>query len=112
MIGSPGTSFPHDLSRQLTGWLAQASRLAEHLRRILLDDIQSIGERLEQPGFRLVVTGDTGRGKRAFLNLLLGSSCQLPTGATPTTATVTTLRAGTPNRCASLFQAGEKKSAP
>jgi hypothetical protein len=113
VISSPDGHSPRDLCGQLATWLPGAALLAEKLHiRAIGDELQRISDRLEQPGFRLVVVGDTGRGKSTFLNLLLGRSCQLPTGATPTTATVTTLRAGRPEQMCVIFPGGREEIRP
>jgi small GTP-binding protein len=61
-----------------------AATLAERLERELV-------KKLEEDRFHLVVVGEFNHGKTTFVNALLGATI-LPTGVTPTTATIHQLR--------------------
>jgi GTPase SAR1 family protein len=86
---------PIDLSQYLDSWLSQSSLLAESCSVTeIVAQLQTITERLRFPGFRLAVVGEFSRGKSTLLNRLLERDL-LPTGALPTTATLTTITPGT-----------------
>ncbi|MEI2579988.1 dynamin family protein [Scytonema sp. PRP1] len=86
---------PMDLSQYLDSWLHQNSLLAESCSVAeIVFQLQTITERLRFPGFRLAVVGEFSRGKSTLLNRLLEQEL-LPTGALPTTATLTTITPGT-----------------
>lgn len=86
---------PMDLSQYLDSWLHQSSLLAASCSVAeIVSQLQIITERLRFPGFRLAVVGEFSRGKSTLLNRLLEREL-LPTGALPTTATLTTITPGT-----------------
>jgi len=86
---------PMDLSQYLDSWLHQSSVLAESCSVLeIVSQLQTITERLRFPGFRLAIVGEFSRGKSTLLNRLLEREL-LPTGALPTTATLTTITPGT-----------------
>lgn len=102
--------YPPDLAQYLSRWLANSLVVAEKLNiPVIVEELQNIGTRFASPDFRLGVVGDIARGKSTFINQLLGGSCQLPTGATPTTATITTIRAGIPERLEIYFPDGQEE---
>lgn len=85
---------PMDLSQHLDSWLSQSLLLAESCSVAeIVAQLQTITERLRFPGFRLAVVGEFSRGKSTLLNRLLERDL-LPTGALPTTATLTTITPG------------------
>lgn len=86
---------PQNLSQNLESWLHQCLLLAESCSvSQIVSQLQTITERLRFPGFRLAVVGEFSRGKSTLLNRLLEREL-LPTGALPTTATLTTITPGT-----------------
>ena len=72
-----------------------AATLKERLDRELV-------RKLEEDRFHLVVVGEFNHGKTTFVNSLLGASI-LPTGVTPTTATIHHLRYGDEPRAKVVF---------
>ena len=64
--------------------------------------------KLEEDRFHLVVVGEFNHGKTTFVNALLGAAV-LPTGVTPTTATIHHLRYGDAPKAEVVHVGGEKK---
>lgn len=64
--------------------------------------------KLEEDRFHLVVVGEFNHGKTTFVNGLLGAAV-LPTGVTPTTATIHHLRYGDAPKADVVYVGGEKK---
>lgn len=79
-----------------------AATLKERLDRELV-------KKLEEDRFHLVVVGEFNHGKTTFVNALLGASI-LPTGVTPTTATIHHLRYGN-DPSAKVVYAGGREDA-
>ncbi|MBI2391871.1 MAG: dynamin family protein [Deltaproteobacteria bacterium] len=77
-----------------------AATLKERLDRELV-------KKLEEDRFHLVVVGEFNHGKTTFVNALLGASI-LPTGVTPTTATIHHLRYGTEPSAKVVFAGGRE----
>jgi len=79
-----------------------AATLKERLDRELV-------KKLEEDRFHLVVVGEFNHGKTTFVNALLGKPV-LPTGVTPTTATIHHLRYGDEPRAKVVFAGGREDS--
>jgi len=79
-----------------------AATLKERLDRELV-------KKLEEDRFHLVVVGEFNHGKTTFVNALLGASI-LPTGVTPTTATIHHLRYGNEPSAKVVFAGGREDS--
>lgn len=77
-----------------------AATLKERLDRELV-------KKLEEDRFHLVVVGEFNHGKTTFVNALLGKPV-LPTGVTPTTATIHHLRYGDEPRAKVVFAGGRE----
>lgn len=65
-------------------------------------------KKLEEDRFHLVVVGEFNHGKTTFVNALLGAPI-LPTGVTPTTATIHHLRYGDEPRAKVVFAGGREE---
>jgi small GTP-binding protein len=78
-----------------------AATLKERLDRELV-------KKLEEDRFHLVVVGEFNHGKTTFVNALLGAPI-LPTGVTPTTATIHHLRYGDEARAKVVFGGGREE---
>jgi small GTP-binding protein len=78
-----------------------AKTLRERLDRELV-------KKLEEDRFHLVVVGEFNHGKTTFVNALLGAPI-LPTGVTPTTATIHHLRYGDEPRAKLVFAEGREE---
>src|SRR5688572_32209398 len=74
---------------EIVGRFTQLADVAERVGMVTLArDIRSTRiPKLEAERFHLVVLGEFNHGKSTFVNALLGSEI-LPTGITPTTATI------------------------
>lgn len=83
-----------ELTELLVNWLHSSLTLAEsfYLDQIITE-LRSLETRLSLPDFRLAVIGEFQRGKSFLLNRLLERDI-LPEGAVPTTATLTSIVAG------------------
>jgi small GTP-binding protein len=79
-----------------------AATLKERLDRELV-------KKLEEDRFHLVVVGEFNHGKTTFVNALLGASI-LPTGVTPTTATIHHLRYGDEPAAKVVFAEGREEA--
>ena len=66
-------------------------------------------KKLEEDRFHLVVVGEFNHGKTTFVNALLGASI-LPTGVTPTTATIHHLRYGNDPSAKVVYVGGREDS--
>src|SRR5262244_2920148 len=75
--------------REIVSRLQQLAELADSVGMITLArDIRTTRiPKLESERFHLVVLGEFNHGKSTFVNALLGADV-LPTGITPTTATI------------------------
>jgi len=95
-ITSPSSkTHPCDLSDVITPWLRQATQLSKTYKlETIQAELQQIDQRRKLPGFRLTIIGEFSRGKSTLINRLLQREL-LPVGATPTTATVTSIVPGT-----------------
>ena len=68
-------------------------------------------KKLEEDRFHLVVVGEFNHGKTTFVNALLGAAV-LPTGVTPTTATIHHLRHATEPSAKVVMESGEERPIP
>lgn len=107
------TDLPaRDLSGQLLDWLSRAHALAQRAQAPdIVDAFQSLDVRRQLPGFRLAFVGEFNRGKSTLINRLLGRAV-LPVGVTPTTATITSIVAGSDERMDITFPGGRRESRP
>jgi GTPase SAR1 family protein len=92
--------LPSDLTNKLTDWLKQCTDLSSFLavenQEIggqLSASLRNINKRQLMPGFRLAFIGEFSRGKSHLINRLLDRNI-LPEGTLPTTATLTSIIAG------------------
>ena len=83
-----------------------ASALGAATLRARLD--KDLVNKLEEDRFHLVVVGEFNHGKTTFVNALLGAPI-LPTGVTPTTATIHHLRYGDEPRAKVVFGGGREE---
>lgn len=83
-----------------------ASALGASTLRARLD--KDLVKKLEEDRFHLVVVGEFNHGKTTFVNALLGAPI-LPTGVTPTTATIHHLRYGDEPRAKVIFGGGREE---
>jgi ribosome biogenesis GTPase A len=67
--------------------------------------------KLEEDRFHLVVVGEFNHGKTSFVNALLGEAA-LPTGVTPTTATIHHIRWAAQPEATVVSATGERRSIP
>jgi GTPase Era involved in 16S rRNA processing len=83
-----------DLSPQLSHWLDKSLHLAESsgLGGVVAD-MQKLTTLLHLPGFRVAVVGEFNRGKSTLINRLLNQQA-VPIGIIPTTAVLTSIKAG------------------
>jgi GTPase SAR1 family protein len=85
---------PTDLSRRIDSWLSQSLSLAQSFSlKNVVSNLQALDSRWHLPGFRLAIVGEFSRGKSTLINRLLDKEL-LPIGALPTTATITSIVAG------------------
>lgn len=85
---------PKDLTQQLETWLGESRRLASNLSSPEVEaQLQAIEDRWQRQGFKLAFVGEFSRGKSTLINRLLNRDF-LPSGATPTTASLTLIVAG------------------
>lgn len=78
----------------------------------LHDRIQGdLVKKLEEDRFHLVVVGEFNHGKTTFVNALLGAAV-LPTGVTPTTATIHHLRHAAEPSAKVVMEGGEERPIP
>lgn len=94
------SKIPSDLTDNLANWFKQCTEITDYLSSedkelgermsALLADIE---KRLMLPGFRLALVGEFSRGKSYLINRLIGRNI-LPEGPLPTTATLTSIVAG------------------
>jgi GTPase SAR1 family protein len=92
--------IPSDLTNRLSHWFKQCTELAnalssenKELGENILISLETIDKRRLLPGFRLAFVGEFSRGKTYLINRLLSRNI-LPEGALPTTATITSIVAG------------------
>ena len=81
-----------------------AKSVAERVERGLV-------RKLEEDRFHLVVVGEFNHGKTTFVNALLGEQA-LPTGVTPTTATIHHIRWALHPEATVVSRSGERRSIP
>ncbi|MGZ6388491.1 MAG: dynamin family protein [Ktedonobacterales bacterium] len=99
-----------DLSGQLPDWLTRAQALAQRAQAsAIVAAFQLLDARRQLPGFRLAFVGEFNRGKSTLINRLLGRAV-LPIGVTPTTATITSIVAGSEERMDITFPGGRRES--
>ncbi|HEV8248247.1 MAG TPA: dynamin family protein [Polyangiaceae bacterium] len=103
-------TLPNDPSAALASWLTRAQDLAQRARaREIGEALQGLEARRRLPGFRLAFVGEFNRGKSTLINRLLGRML-LPVGVTPTTATITSLVAGTPDQMEVIYPDGRRET--
>lgn len=85
---------PTNLTDQIPLWLSRTLLLAESSGATqVVSAIQALETRWQLPGFRMAVVGEFNRGKSTLINRLLGRLV-VPVGTLPTTATFTSITAG------------------
>lgn len=83
-----------DLTPKLSHWLDKSLHLAESSGlAAAVADMQKLTNLLYLPGFRVAVVGEFNRGKSTLINRLLNQQV-VPTGIIPTTAVLTSIKAG------------------
>ena len=96
-FSSPGISTVDssiDLTPKLSHWVDKSLRLAESSGlAAVVADIQKLTTLLHLPGFRVAVVGEFNRGKSTLINRLLNQQA-VPIGIIPTTAVLTSIKAG------------------
>ncbi|MCA2652698.1 dynamin family protein [Microcystis sp. M061S2] len=103
---------PIDLTERIGTWLRQALNLAKSFSLSdVVAELQGLNARRSLPGFRLAFVGEFSRGKSHLLNQLL-SQRLLPEGVTPTTATLTSIIAGSENCMEVKFSQAHKEVRP
>lgn len=103
---------PTDLTPLLGQWLRKSLALAESVAlENVASELKGLDSRRRLPGFRLAFAGEFNRGKSTLINRLLGRAL-LPVGALPTTASVTSVIAGTDERMEVLYPDGKHETRP
>ncbi len=102
-------------------WLRRCLQLAESippapvekggLRGDIIAQLQALEARQRTPGFRLAFLGEFSRGKSFLINRLLGREL-LPVAAPPTTATLTSIVAGTQEQMEVTFSKQRQEVRP
>ena len=112
-ILSPSSLKPsQDLSERINSWLSKCMVLAKTSGcQDFTAELEAIHTRWQLPGFRLAFVGEFNRGKSSLINRLLDCSL-LPVGNCPTTATVTSIVAGTEDRMEIRFVKSDWQSRP
>ncbi|MBD2207431.1 dynamin family protein [Calothrix sp. FACHB-1219] len=94
---SPILTSP-DLTPQVNHWLHQSLHLAESSGlTAVVAEMQKLTTLLNLPGFRVGLVGEFNRGKSTLVNRLL-NRCVVPVGIVPTTAVLTSIADGNPER--------------
>ena len=116
---SASVAPPEEL--QTGPWLRRCLQLAESippapaqqggLRGDIIAQLQALEARQRTPGFRLAFLGEFSRGKSFLINRLLSREL-LPVAAPPTTATLTSIIAGTPERMEVTFSKQRQEVRP
>ena len=100
---------PRDLTDQISGWLTASLSLAQSAGvQEIATEMKKVAARQEIPGFQLAFVGEFSRGKSSLINRLLNRPL-LPIGALPTTATLTSIVAGTEERMEVVFSDGHQE---
>ncbi len=103
-------TLPNDPTASLANWITRAQDLAQRARAQEIGSaLQALEARRRLPDFRLAFVGEFNRGKSTLINRLLGRML-LPVGVTPTTATITALAAGTPERMEVIYPDGRRET--
>ncbi len=103
-------TLPNDPTASLASWISRAQELARRARAQEIGEaLQELEKRRRLPGFRLAFVGEFNRGKSTLINRLLGRML-LPVGVTPTTATITSLVAGIPERMEVIYPDGRRET--
>lgn len=103
---------PTDLTEQIGPWLSRCLKLAEAFSlREVVNELRVLDARRRLPGYRLAFVGEFSRGKSNLINRLL-SKPLLPVRVTPTTATLTSIVAGSENRMEVNFSEEHKEVRP
>ncbi|NEU73205.1 GTPase [Hassallia byssoidea VB512170] len=88
----------HDLTEWIRLWLDECLVLSNSSGcEDITTELKVLNSRWELPGFRLAFVGEFSRGKSSLLNRLLDADI-LPVGDLPTTATLTSIVAGSEDR--------------
>ncbi|MEA5601026.1 dynamin family protein [Nostoc sp. UHCC 0252] len=97
-IPSPPPPEPsHDLTEWIRLWLDECLVLSNSSGcEDMTTELKALNSRWELPGFRLALVGEFSRGKSSLVNRLLNADI-LPVGDLPTTATLTSIVAGSEN---------------
>lgn len=89
---------PTDLSSHIGPWLRQCEAMAQSFAMpSMATALHALDARWRQPGCRLAFIGEFSRGKSTLINRLFGRQL-VPVGPLPTTATLTSLIAGSEER--------------
>jgi small GTP-binding protein len=101
------------IKTRLLARLSQLSSLADEVGlKTLKTDLETTRiPKLEAERFHLVVLGEFNHGKSTFVNALLGAAL-LPTGITPTTATINHVVFADPPRVRAFLDNGECEEVP
>lgn len=106
------TDRPTDLSDQVDAWLRASLSLAEASNvQEIVTELKKLATRQASPGFQLAFVGEFSRGKSTLINRLLDRPL-LPVGALPTTATITSIMAGSEEHMEVLFSDGHQQMRP
>jgi predicted GTPase len=98
-----------EVVRTLRGLGDVATSLGTRTLRERVD--RELVRKLEEDRFHLVVVGEFNHGKTTFVNALLGEAA-LPTGVTPTTATIHHIRWAAQPEATVVSSTGERRSIP
>ena len=101
-----------ELSKRINPWLSKCLGLAKTVGcQNFTTELEALHTRWQLPGFRLAFVGEFNRGKSSLINRLLDCSL-LPVGDRPTTATLTSIVAGTEDRMEVRFAKSDWQSRP
>lgn len=94
----PPSEHPHDLTQRICPWLDNCLTLSNSCGcENITAELNALYSRWQLPGFRLGFVGEFSRGKSSLLNRLLNRDL-LPVGDLPTTASLTSIKAGAEDR--------------
>lgn len=106
------TNRPIDLSDRIEAWLRATLSMAEAFALSeIVEELKKLSTRQQMPGFQLAFVGEFSRGKSTLINRLLAEPL-LPVGDLPTTATITSLVAGSMQGMEVFFADGQHDSRP
>lgn len=99
-----------DLSELTKNWLTESLQLAKSFELSeIITAIEKLQQRRNDSDFRLAFVGEFKRGKSYLINRLLARKL-LPEGVTPTTAILTTVLAGSPEKMEVKTEGGDVES--